>query len=148
MNRVRMMVLMCAALGLAGVVTFLAYRVFRDKMNPKDQVAVVVVNQRKLEFGQKLEETDLRIAQWPQSIADAFPSAKKGKEAKDLDKDMKDLVGRAVITPMEPNEPILESKLAPKDGGAGLVTKIPDGMRAVSVRVNDVIGVAGFVIPG
>jgi pilus assembly protein CpaB len=46
------------------------------------------------------------------------------------------------------NEPITESKLAPIEAGAGLTPAIPDGMRAVSVRVNDVVGVAGFVVPG
>jgi pilus assembly protein CpaB len=46
------------------------------------------------------------------------------------------------------NEPLLEGKLAPRQGGAGLSATIPDGMRAVSVSVNDVIGVAGFVVPG
>jgi pilus assembly protein CpaB len=49
---------------------------------------------------------------------------------------------------MSPNEPILDSKLASKDAGAGLSSAIPEGMRAVSVRVNDIIGVAGFVVPG
>ncbi len=49
---------------------------------------------------------------------------------------------------MVENEPLLEGKLAPKEGGAGLSATIPDGMRAVSVSVNDVIGVAGFVVPG
>ncbi|UCF38712.1 MAG: Flp pilus assembly protein CpaB, partial [Acidobacteriota bacterium] len=45
-------------------------------------------------------------------------------------------------------EPFLEAKLAPKGAGAGLTAVIPDGMRALSVKVNDVIGVAGFVVPG
>ena len=49
---------------------------------------------------------------------------------------------------MVSNEPILESKLAPTGSGAGLMAVIPDGMRAVGVKVNDVIGVAGFVVPG
>jgi pilus assembly protein CpaB len=47
-----------------------------------------------------------------------------------------------------PNEPVLDSKLAGSGEGAGLTATIPDGMRAVSVKVNDVIGVAGFVLPG
>ncbi len=49
---------------------------------------------------------------------------------------------------MLPNEPVLESKLAPRGAGAGLTTAIPSGMRAVSVKVNEVIGVSGFVLPG
>jgi len=46
------------------------------------------------------------------------------------------------------NEPVTESKLAPTEAGAGLTTAIPEGMRAVAIRVNDVIGIAGFVLPG
>jgi len=46
------------------------------------------------------------------------------------------------------NEPITEEKLVSPEGGAGLQTTIPEGMRAISVRVNEVVGVAGFVIPG
>src|SRR5438876_2761836 len=49
---------------------------------------------------------------------------------------------------MVSNEPILESKLAASGAGAGLMASIPEGMRAVAVKVNDVIGVAGFVVPG
>ena len=58
------------------------------------------------------------------------------------------MVGRGVIVQMFPNEPILESKLAPREAGAGMAVAIPDGMRAVSIQVNDVIGVAGFIQPG
>jgi pilus assembly protein CpaB len=61
---------------------------------------------------------------------------------------VEDAVGRAVMAPLEPNEMILESKLAPKEAGAGLQATIPEGMRAISVAVNDVVGVAGFVTPG
>ena len=46
------------------------------------------------------------------------------------------------------NEPITESKLALQGAGAGLPPTIPPGMRAMSVKVNEVIGVAGFVVPG
>jgi pilus assembly protein CpaB len=61
---------------------------------------------------------------------------------------IEDCANRAVITNVAENEPILESKLAPKESGAGLPATIPEGMRALTVAVNDVIGVAGFVIPG
>ena len=50
--------------------------------------------------------------------------------------------------PVIQNEPILPMKLAGKDAGSGLPVVIPEGKRAVSVRVNDVIGVAGYVLPG
>jgi pilus assembly protein CpaB len=57
-------------------------------------------------------------------------------------------MNRAIITPLAENEPVLESKLAPKEAGAGLSATIPEGMRALSVGVNDVVSVAGFVTPG
>ena len=49
---------------------------------------------------------------------------------------------------MYDGEPVLESRLAPKGAGAGLPSMIPPGMRAVAVHVNEVVGVAGFVVPG
>jgi pilus assembly protein CpaB len=61
---------------------------------------------------------------------------------------VQDVVGRGVISAIVKNEPILPAKLASKEAGAGLPPIIPEGMRAVSVRVNEVIGVAGYVLPG
>ncbi len=59
-----------------------------------------------------------------------------------------DAIGRGVIQPIYENEPLLDSRLAAKGAGAGLAAMIPPGMRAVAVRVNDIVGVAGFVTPG
>jgi pilus assembly protein CpaB len=59
-----------------------------------------------------------------------------------------EIVGRGLVMPVIQNEPILPMKLAGKDAGAGLPVVIPEGKRAVSVRVNEVIGVAGYVLPG
>jgi pilus assembly protein CpaB len=61
---------------------------------------------------------------------------------------IEDVVNRGLITPVVANEPLSENKLAPKEAGAGLPPTIKQGMRAISVRVNEVIGVAGFVVPG
>jgi pilus assembly protein CpaB len=103
---------------------------------PTEEVQIVVATQ-KLSLGTRLTTEHLRSVTWPKSatIEGGFSDAKE-------------LVGRGVIFPIAPSEPILESKLAPKQGGSGLSTAIPDGMRAVSIRVNEVIGVAGFVLPG
>ena len=62
--------------------------------------------------------------------------------------DPKTVIDRGAIAPSMQNEPITEAKLAPIDAGAGLPPTIPPGMRAMSVRVNEVVGVAGFVVPG
>jgi pilus assembly protein CpaB len=58
------------------------------------------------------------------------------------------VVDRGLIAAVEQNEPLSENKLAPKEAGAGLPPSIPPGMRAMSVKVNEVVGVAGFVVPG
>src|SRR5206468_11078369 len=63
-------------------------------------------------------------------------------------KKVDEAVNRGVISEVLENEPVTEGKLAPVGGGAGLPPTIPPGMRALSVRVNDVVGVAGFVVPG
>jgi pilus assembly protein CpaB len=59
-----------------------------------------------------------------------------------------DLVGRGVTTTIYAKEPIIESRLAPKGAGGGLAAMIPQGMRAVAIRVNEVVGVSGFVVSG
>ena len=91
---------------------------------------------RDLELGSVLKEDDIRLAAWPGTPPTGATSR------------VQDLVGRGVITAMYAKEPILESRLAPKGAGGGLAAMIPPGMRAVPVRVNEVVGVAGFVVPG
>src|SRR4029079_4745115 len=59
-----------------------------------------------------------------------------------------EVVGRGLVMPMIQNEPLLPMKLAGKGSGAGLPVVMPEGQRAVSVRANDVIGLAGYVLPG
>ena len=71
-----------------------------------------------------------------------------GGQAPEGPSEAAEVVGRGLIVPIVKNEPILSAKLASKEAGAGLPPVIPEGMRAVSVRVNEVIGVAGYVLPG
>ncbi len=59
-----------------------------------------------------------------------------------------DLVGRTVLYPLSAGEPIIERHLAAAGSGLGLSTKIPDGMRAISLKTDQVVGVAGFLLPG
>ncbi len=58
------------------------------------------------------------------------------------------MLDRGLIATVEANEPLIAAKLAPLEAGAGLPPSIPPGMRAISVKVNEVVGVAGFVVPG
>ncbi len=137
MNRTRMMIVAFFALVLSALVSVMAYRQVRDRLNPSDDRSQIVVAADKLPLGTRLSEHQLRLAPWSSSVA------LEGSFS-----DPQVLIGRGVIVPMIPNEPVLDSKLAPTGAGAGLTSAIPEGMRAVAVKVNDVIGVAGFVLPG
>jgi pilus assembly protein CpaB len=134
---------MLLGLGGALIVAFLAssyvYRQLQraqTKVKPTNHVQLVVAATN-LQLGQLLTATDLALMDWPEGIQPqgAFTS-----------KD--DCVGRAVIVPMVPNMLILDQELAKRGEGGGLPVSIPAGMRAVSVGVDDVVAVAGFVTPG
>ena len=97
----------------------------------------VVVAAADLALGSELKKEDLTVASYPagQVPEGTFATAQ-------------DVIGRGLIVPVVKNEPILAAKLASKEAGSGLPPVIPEGMRAVSVRVNEVVGVAGYVLPG
>jgi pilus assembly protein CpaB len=97
----------------------------------------VVVAAEPLELGVSLTSQHVRRIAWParNPIAGSFSDVEK-------------IVNRGLVASVAENEPITESKLAPLGAGAGLSPAIPRGMRAMSVKVNEVIGVAGFVVPG
>lgn len=138
MTRTRILLLGLVALALSAVVTLIAYRELQKRFEMADQgERTIVVASQRLAIGTRLEEKHLSTVSWPEDskMEGSFRS-------------VQEVIGRGVIMPMFPNEPVLESKLAPQGAGAGLTTAIPEGMRAVSVKVDDVIGVAGFVLPG
>jgi len=97
----------------------------------------VVVAAADLSLGSELRKEDLTVVNFPagQAPEGAFPR-------------VTDVVGRGVISPLVKNEVVIPAKLASKEAGSGLPPVIPEGMRALSVRVNEVIGVAGYVLPG
>jgi pilus assembly protein CpaB len=84
-----------------------------------------------------VSENDVKLIPWPEKAM--VPGAFIKRE---------DVVNRGIVSEVLENEPLTQGKLAPVGGGAGLPPTIPQGMRALSVRVNDVVGVAGFVVPG
>jgi pilus assembly protein CpaB len=97
----------------------------------------VVVAAADLALGVELKKEDLSIVNFPVGQA---PDGSFSKAA--------DVIGRGLVVSLVKNEPVLNAKLASREAGSGLPPIIPDGMRAVSVRVNEVIGVAGYVLPG
>ena len=106
------------------------------RVEATDQKDVVVAT-RPLGVGWMIKPADVKIDKVP---SDAFP---KGAFAK-----VEDVLDRPVISNVLLDEPILDGRLAAKGSGLGLAPTIPVGMRAVTVRVNDVAGIAGFVLPG
>jgi pilus assembly protein CpaB len=99
-------------------------------------LAKIVVAAIDLPIATTLRPEHLRLADWPASV-----------QPPGVLREIKDLAGRVVISKMVQGEPVLASKLASKEAGRGLAALIPEGMRAEAVRVDEVVGVAGFVHP-
>lgn len=139
MGRTKIFIILALAIGAGGVFAYGTYNYLQNVPVKTVEMPTrhVVVAAADLSIGAELRADDLKEVEWP---ASAVPIGACEHRT--------DLVGRGVIMPVVANEPVLEAKLAPKEAGAGLPTAIPSGMRAVSVRVNDVISVAGYVLPG
>lgn len=107
---------------------------------PVREVTVVekqmVVASQPVDIGVLLNETHVKLIPWP-----AAAMVPGGFEK------ISEVMNRGVVSPLLPNEVITDSKLASLESGGGLPPNIPPGMRAMAVRVNDVIGVAGFALP-
>ncbi|MES1256309.1 MAG: Flp pilus assembly protein CpaB, partial [Acidobacteriota bacterium] len=134
----RTLVVVLVAVTTAALATYGVYTAVLRM--PVRQVEVahsfVVVAARPLQTGAMVTAGDLKVVAWPSRapLAGAFSKPEA-------------VVNRGVIAPVLENEPVTETKLAPIEAGAGLPPSIPAGMRAISVRVNEVVGVAGFVVP-
>jgi pilus assembly protein CpaB len=138
-RRKRTVVVMIVAVAMAAAASFGVYLTI--KRIPVREVEIaktfVVVAARPLPTGVRISADDVRLAAWPASsvVSGSFSA-------------VDDVVNRGLLSAAISNEPIVEAKLAPRAAGAGLPPSIPAGMRAMSVKVNDVIGVAGFIDPG
>jgi pilus assembly protein CpaB len=135
----RMIIVLAVALVAASVASYAVYRAIQTAPVRTVQVATVpvAVAARAVPVGTLLTKDDVKMATWPAAnpIAGGFASPDA-------------VVGLGVVAPLEENDPITESKVAPREAGAGLPPTIAVGMRAISVSVNEVAGVAGFVVPG
>ena len=138
MNRTRLLMIGAVALALGIVVSLVVYRNLQGRGSSKSEPgADVIVAADDIQVGARIEEHDVRTVKYP---ASALPAGTFSARSK--------VLGRGVILPISRGEFILPSKLAPENAGSGLPSLIPPGMRAVSVRVNEVVSVAGFVGPG
>jgi pilus assembly protein CpaB len=138
MNTNRLLIGLVIALVIAFLLSSFVYKQFQKASLVKPtSTQNLVVAASSLPLGTRLDASNLRLIQWPanQQVAGMFSR-------------IEEVANRAIVTPLAENEPVIEGKLAPKESGAGLSATIPEGMRGVSVAVNEVVGVAGFVIPG
>ncbi|MCL7974828.1 MAG: Flp pilus assembly protein CpaB [marine benthic group bacterium] len=137
-RRLVIVLLLALASGLAA--GWLALNYLRQPNAPIPTAATnveVVVASRDLPMGHILDVADIKVAQWPGNAVPAGYSSS-----------VDEVLGRGLIQSVAMNEPLLPAKIAVKEAGGGLPIIIPEGMRAVSVRVDEVIQVAGFVGPG
>jgi pilus assembly protein CpaB len=101
------------------------------------KAAQIIVAATDLSMGATLSQKDVALLDW---YSDALPTGAFTKPT--------DVVGRPLLYPIAARQPILPKDLGVEGAGIGLAGKLPEGMRAVAIRSNDIIGVAGFVYPG
>ena len=124
--------IVCGLLAVMLVTRYLSsFRTFQQDLNN------FVVASAEIPLGAKIAPEQLSLAPIPNG------SAPEGAFRK-----LEDVVGRVAVTPIGLREPITKMKLAPEGTGAGLPAVIPEGFRAMTVRVDNIIGVSGFVMPG
>src|SRR5437660_1499319 len=138
MNRTRLLMIGFVALALGAIVSFAVYRALQSRAGGDTPPGVeVVIAANDVPVGAKVEDRDVKVVRFP--AADLPPNCFHLKSS---------VIGRGAVLPIAKGEFFLPNKLAGENAGSGMPSLIPPGMRAVSVRVNEVIGVAGFVVPG
>lgn len=138
MNRSRLLMIGAIALALGFFAAVSVYKNLQGKGGGGGDAGVeVIVAANDLQVGARVEEHDIKIIKIP--ATDLPPGAPRKRS---------DVLGHGVVIPISKGEFILPNRLAAENAGAGLPSLIPPGMRAVSVRVNEVVSVAGFVTPG
>ncbi len=138
-RRNRTIIVLGVAVAMAALASLGVYAAIQRVPVREVEVAhrFVVVASRAVAVGTLLTNDHVKLVAWPEKAL--VPGSFADVDA---------VVGRGVLVSVLEHEPLTESKLAPRDAGAGLPPTITTGMRAISIKVNEVIGVAGFVVPG
>ena len=138
MKRQRLVVALLASLIISGVCTLVLARQMKGQDKPRVIPDLMyAAPSRAVKAGEILKADSLELVAWPASRPLHGTFAKT-----------EDLVGRAILYPLEKDQPVLEPDVSALGVGAGLAAKIPDGMRAIALRSDEVVGVAGFLTPG
>jgi len=137
MNR-RLLTILLSAFAIAALCSFIVFRIVSHHMSasPLSKSTSIVAAAADLKIGTMIRSSDLTTVQ----IQGTVPQGVILKP--------EDAVGRGVISELYAGEPIMENRLAAPGSGGGLAATIPTGMRAAAVRVDEVVGLAGFVTPG
>ncbi|HEY2014949.1 MAG TPA: Flp pilus assembly protein CpaB [Bryobacteraceae bacterium] len=137
MNQRITAILVIALLVSAGA-TYVVYRLIASRASQSAAMATVPVIRaaRTLELGTLIKDSDLTTGPWAGPVPAGMATKKDG------------LIGRGVVAPIYDGEPVMDSRLAPMGAGGGLAATIPPGKRAVAVKVDEIVGVAGFAVPG
>jgi pilus assembly protein CpaB len=138
MNRSRLLMIGGLALAVGLLVSFTVFNKLKSLTGGNNlRMVSVVVAASDIQIGSKLTDHDVTLAAFPLASVPQGAYSRVGQVRQ-----------RGVILPITKGDFVLPDKLAAEDAGSGLPSMIPQGMRAVSVRVNDVVSVAGFVQPG
>jgi pilus assembly protein CpaB len=138
MNR-RLSTILLLAFVVALISSYAVYRIAAAKMHPaslQPTVTKILVAARDIPIGAIVADADVTTGQWVGTQPKGAITAKEN------------VVGRGVVSELYQGEPILDTRLATAGSGGGLAATIKPGMRACAVRVDEVVGVAGFVRPG
>lgn len=137
MNR-RLLSILLVSLLIAGACAFVVYRMVSNRVVAAKPIVTtqIVAAATDIKLGTVLSQANLTTMEI------------KGPAPKGAVMKASDVIGRGVVSDLYQGEPILESRLAPVGSGGGLAPTIPLGMRACAVKVDQVVGVAGFVTPG
>jgi len=137
MNSKRIALAVLLSVMIAVIVTYGFYVRLRTQQARGSAMVKVVAAAKPLQAGSPIGADSIVLIDWPANMPLIGVFTKQ-----------EDVVGRSLIYPISEHQPILERDVALAGSGIGLTVKIPEGMRAVSVRSNDVVGVAGFLYPG
>ena len=138
MRNKRLIIAVFAAVAFGLIAAVSVSRYLASAQEYTRNLSNVVIAKTDIEIGSRIIAEQLTVAQFPRSVAPDGTYSKVDER----------LIGRIAVTKISAREPITESRLAPEGSAAGLSAIIPEGYRAMNVRVDDVVGISGFIMPG
>lgn len=136
-KRLLTVILMAVFVALVITAVFYQITVGRTNVATAPETRALVVAKKELPMGSVITDQDVNLVLYP---TDVYPAGGFG--------DIDEVVDRAVVQSILPNEPVIAGRVTEKGAGYGLAPLIPEGQRAMAIAVNQVSGVSGFILPG